>query len=136
MGHKRTIRPNAKKLSSLFMNRDRMPWTIFSSKVKSAQRGFMGEPNEIKPGRGDFHEYPSACICKKPFNLSDPDNNKTQISTKDNLNPEPESGYGRNEEDQDFNSTYGIINNAGVMSRDNEASSSLEEKEDDDFLAD
>lgn len=136
MGHKRTIRPNAKKLSSLFMNRDRMPWTIFSSKVKSAQRGFMGEPNEIKPGRGDFHEYPSACICKKPFNLSDSDNNKTQISTKDNLNPEPESGYGHNEEDQDLNSTYGIINNAGVMSRDNEASSSLEEKEDDDFLAD
>ncbi|GJT29341.1 O-fucosyltransferase 29-like protein [Tanacetum coccineum] len=136
MGHKRTIRPNAKKLSSLFMNRDRMPWTIFSSKVKSAQRGFMGEPNEIKPGRGDFHEYPSACICKKPFNFSVPDNNKTHISTKDNLNPEPESGYGRNEEDQDVNSTYRIINNAGVMSRDNEASSSLEEKEDDDFLAD
>lgn len=25
----------------------------------------MGEPNEVRPGRGEFHENPAACICKK-----------------------------------------------------------------------
>lgn len=24
----------------------------------------MGEPNEVKPGRGEFHENPAACICE------------------------------------------------------------------------
>ena len=24
----------------------------------------MGEPNEVKLGRGEFHENPSACICE------------------------------------------------------------------------
>lgn len=40
-----------------------MTWEQFSSKVQSYQVGFMGEPNEVKPGRGEFHENPSACIC-------------------------------------------------------------------------
>ncbi|KAG8083071.1 hypothetical protein GUJ93_ZPchr0014g47456 [Zizania palustris] len=57
-GHKRTIRPNAKKLYSLFLNRTSMSWDAFSSKVQTYQKGFMGEPNEIKPGRGEFHEHP------------------------------------------------------------------------------
>ncbi|KAL5701285.1 O-fucosyltransferase 29 [Ranunculus cassubicifolius] len=65
MGHKRTIRPNAKKLSSLFMARKLMDWETFSEKVKSCQRGFMGEPEEMKPGRGEFHEFPASCICKR-----------------------------------------------------------------------
>ena len=26
----------------------------------------MGEPNEVKPGRGEFHENPSSCICEDP----------------------------------------------------------------------
>ncbi|KAJ6415731.1 hypothetical protein OIU84_004511 [Salix udensis] len=43
-GHKRTIRPNAKKLSALFKARDHMDWDTFSKKVKASQRGFMGEP--------------------------------------------------------------------------------------------
>ncbi|XP_062074755.1 O-fucosyltransferase 29 [Humulus lupulus] len=67
MGHKRTIRPNAKKLSALFMARDKMGWDTFSKKVRSCQRGFMGEPDEMKPGRGEFHEYPHNCVCEKPF---------------------------------------------------------------------
>lgn len=71
MGHKRTIRPNAKRLSALFMARDKMQWDTFAKKVKSCQRGFMGEPDEMKPGRGEFHEYPASCICQKPFNHSD-----------------------------------------------------------------
>lgn len=137
MGHKRTIRPNAKKLSALFLQREKMLWTTFSSKVKSAQRGFMGEPDEMKPGRGDFHEYPYSCICKKPFKFSDLDNHRNQTATKVPFNPEAESEYGRNEQDQGVNSILGI-ENAGMMTRDHHnSSSSLEEKEDDDdFLAD
>ncbi|KAM7491205.1 hypothetical protein LguiA_034126 [Lonicera macranthoides] len=64
MGHKRTIRPNAKRISALFMHRKKMSWDKFAEKVKSCQRGFMGEPDEMKPGRGEFHEYPSSCICR------------------------------------------------------------------------
>lgn len=63
-GHKRTIRPNAKKLYSLFLNRSNLTWEAFSSKVRTYQRGFMGEPKEIRPGRGEFHENPSTCICE------------------------------------------------------------------------
>ncbi|KAJ4838546.1 O-fucosyltransferase 29 [Turnera subulata] len=73
-GHKRTIRPNAKKLSALFDARDKMDWGTFSKKVKAFQRGFMGEPDEMKPGRGEFHEYPYPCICEKP--PSDDENTK------------------------------------------------------------
>ncbi|XP_072957982.1 O-fucosyltransferase 29 [Typha angustifolia] len=66
MGHKRTIRPNAKRLSSLFKARNQMDWETFSRKVKSLQRDFMGEPDEVRPGRGEFHEFPSSCICQRP----------------------------------------------------------------------
>lgn len=65
MGHKRTIRPNTKRLSMLFAMRDKMDWSVFARKVKSRQRGFMGEPEEMRPGRGEFHEFPSACVCQK-----------------------------------------------------------------------
>lgn len=75
MGHKRTIRPNAKKLSALFMARHQMDWDTFARKVKSCQRGFMGEPNEMRPGRGEFHEFPDSCICEKPFNDDDANDN-------------------------------------------------------------
>ncbi|RRT75258.1 hypothetical protein B296_00009803, partial [Ensete ventricosum] len=69
MGHKRTIRPNAKKLSSLFKAWKQMEWEMFSRKVKLVQRRFMGEPDEMRPGRGDFHEFPSSCICQNPDHL-------------------------------------------------------------------
>ncbi|KAL5706214.1 O-fucosyltransferase 6 [Ranunculus cassubicifolius] len=69
-GHKRTIRPNAKKLSSLFMNRHNMTWEAFASKVRTHQRGFMGEPNEVRPGRGEFHENPATCICEAKDNTA------------------------------------------------------------------
>lgn len=65
MGHKRTIRPNARKLGSLFKARHQMSWETFARKVKSSQRGFMGEPDEMRPGRGEFHEFPYSCICQK-----------------------------------------------------------------------
>ncbi|XP_043709505.1 O-fucosyltransferase 6-like [Telopea speciosissima] len=62
--HKRTIRPNARKLYSLFLSRANMTWEAFASSVRTRQRGFMGEPNEVRPGRGEFHENPSSCICE------------------------------------------------------------------------
>lgn len=64
MGHKVTIRPNAKKLYELFKNRHNMTWDDFSSKVRRYQTGFMGEPDEMKPGEGEFHENPASCICR------------------------------------------------------------------------
>lgn len=71
MGHKRTIRPNAKKLNLLFKRRKQMGWDIFSQKVKKVQRGLMGEPDDIRPGRDDFNEFPSSCICQRiPVNRS------------------------------------------------------------------
>ncbi|KAK9036527.1 hypothetical protein V6N11_078523 [Hibiscus sabdariffa] len=66
MGHKRTIRPNAKRLSPLLRERDQMDWDTFAEKVRAVQRGFMGEPDEMRVGRGEFHEYPYSCICQKP----------------------------------------------------------------------
>lgn len=63
-GHKPTIRPNAKKLYRLFLSRRNMTWEAFASRVRTFQRGFMGEPKEVRPGRGEFHENPSACICE------------------------------------------------------------------------
>ena len=41
-----------------------MTWEAFALKLQRVQRGFMGEPNEMKPGRGQFFENPSACICE------------------------------------------------------------------------
>ncbi|XAR54943.1 hypothetical protein NMG60_11030290 [Bertholletia excelsa] len=81
MGHKRTIRPNAKKLSALFMAREKMDWDTFARKVRSCQRGFMGEPEEMRPGRDEFHEYPSSCICQKPFKYSDMENESRENLT-------------------------------------------------------
>ncbi|KAK4354780.1 hypothetical protein RND71_026974 [Anisodus tanguticus] len=63
-GHKPTIRPNAKKLNRVFINRNNMTSEEFASRVRAVQRGFMGEPKEVRPGRGEFHENPSSCICE------------------------------------------------------------------------
>ncbi|MBA0642677.1 hypothetical protein Goklo_027026 [Gossypium klotzschianum] len=63
-GHKPTIRPNAKKLYKLFLDRNNMTWDEFASKVRTYQIGFMGEPKEVKPGKGEFHENPDSCICQ------------------------------------------------------------------------
>ncbi|KAH6782485.1 O-fucosyltransferase family protein [Perilla frutescens var. frutescens] len=65
-GHKPTIRPNSKKLYRLFDGRNNMTWEEFSLRVRTFQRGFMGEPKEVRPGRGVFHENPASCICENP----------------------------------------------------------------------
>lgn len=77
MGHKRTIRPNLKKLSALFMAWNNTSWDTFTSKVRYYQRGFMGEPGEMEPGRSEFHEYPYSCICPKT-----PNNGTNHFSTQ------------------------------------------------------
>ena len=41
-----------------------MSWEEFSLGVRTHQVGFMGEPNEVKLGKGAFHENPSSCICE------------------------------------------------------------------------
>ena len=41
-----------------------MTWDDFASQVQRWQKGFMGEPNEMRPGRGQFFENPSVCICQ------------------------------------------------------------------------
>ncbi|KAE8720687.1 CYCB2 [Hibiscus syriacus] len=63
-GHKPTIRPNAKKLYRVFLGRKNMTWEEFASRIRTLQRGFMGEPMEVRAGRGEFHENPSTCICE------------------------------------------------------------------------
>ncbi|KAL6178363.1 hypothetical protein ACLB2K_049881 [Fragaria x ananassa] len=80
MGHKRTIRPNAKRLSALFMARDKMDWDTFAKKVKSCQRGFMGEPEDMKLGRGEFHEFPYACICEKSLSSVEKNDPHAQVA--------------------------------------------------------
>ncbi|KAK6916801.1 GDP-fucose protein O-fucosyltransferase [Dillenia turbinata] len=63
-GHKPTIRPNAKKLYRVFMGRNNMTWEEIASRIRTHQIRFMGEPNEMKAGRGEFYENPAACICE------------------------------------------------------------------------
>ncbi|XVF68041.1 hypothetical protein PTKIN_Ptkin10aG0171200 [Pterospermum kingtungense] len=79
-GHKPTIRPNAKKLYRLFLDRNNMTWEEFASKVRTYQIGFMGEPKEVKPGRGEFHENPDSCICQAK---GDNNNSKDAFETND-----------------------------------------------------
>ncbi|KAF7067175.1 hypothetical protein CFC21_073094 [Triticum aestivum] len=80
-GHRRTIRPNAKQLYHLFTNRGNMSWDKFSSQVRKVQKGFMGNPMEAMPGRGEFHANPAACICEKTDeNKSSPGSNQEIVN--------------------------------------------------------
>ncbi|GJN15509.1 hypothetical protein PR202_gb02430 [Eleusine coracana subsp. coracana] len=45
--------------------RRNMSWDAFSSKMRMFEKGFMGDPKELRPGRGEFHENPSTCICER-----------------------------------------------------------------------
>ncbi|TXG51158.1 hypothetical protein EZV62_023682 [Acer yangbiense] len=101
MGHKRTIRPNAKKLSALFMTRDKMDWDTFAKKIKLSQRGFMGEPDVMKAGQGEFLEFPHSCVCEKPF--SDDENNGRghhleQLSMNSKVKPISSSGGNKSDD--------------------------------------
>ncbi|CAL0313748.1 unnamed protein product [Lupinus luteus] len=104
MGHKRTIRPNAKRLSALLLERHKMDWDTFARKVKACQRGFMGEPDEMKPGRGEFHEYPSSCVCEKPYideELSEDGHRPPKLATR-NMTVEIDSTMDGRKEENDL----------------------------------
>ncbi|KAJ8561308.1 hypothetical protein K7X08_027498 [Anisodus acutangulus] len=55
-GHKPTIRPNAKKLNRVFLNRNNTTSEEFASKVCTFQRGFMGEPKETEREMADLED--------------------------------------------------------------------------------
>ncbi|XP_061372825.1 O-fucosyltransferase 16 [Gastrolobium bilobum] len=110
IGHKPTIRPNAKKLYRLFLSRSNLTWEVFASSVRTFQKGFMGEPKEVRPGRGGFHENPSTCICEdseaKVEKKSGPrkygkDNATKKNVTNDALDVDDESGRPDMEDDED-----------------------------------
>lgn len=93
MGHKRTIRPNARKLSSLFKARKQMDWVTFARKVKACERGFLGEPDEMRLGRFEFHEFPWSCICQKPGDPFGEDLKKPTKQLFGRLHQVPELDY-------------------------------------------
>ncbi|KAH7669162.1 GDP-fucose protein O-fucosyltransferase protein [Dioscorea alata] len=102
-GHKRTIRPNARKLYSLFLKRANLTWDEFASKVRTFQKGFMGEPKEIRPGRGEFHENPSTCICEDTQPKVSKDKGEgSSVSSVDELPDSPFSDEEPSLPDQDY----------------------------------
>ncbi|CAN0924239.1 O-fucosyltransferase 16 [Linum grandiflorum] len=121
-GHKPTIRPNAKKLYRLFMNNN-MTWDAFALKVRTYQKGFMGEPKEVRPGRGEFHENPHTCICEDsegktrketpPRKLGKAYNNTTVSGDMDSQNsdgePDPDT-----DDDQDVLDEMNVFNGTSL----------------------
>ncbi|KAF3446883.1 hypothetical protein FNV43_RR12063 [Rhamnella rubrinervis] len=119
-GHKPTIRPNAKKLYRLFLYKGNMTWEAFASKTRTHQRGFMGEPNEVRPGRGEFHENPSACICEDSAAKSrkygkGTATRKDEVASEDqNVDDEPEWPDMDEDEDESSPLDKGLFNGTGV----------------------
>jgi hypothetical protein len=70
------------------MKRGNMSWDAFSAQVRIIQKGYMGEPMEIAPGRGDFHANPAACICEKT------DENLAAVKFISRSNQEPANDTG------------------------------------------
>ncbi|CAI0434942.1 unnamed protein product [Linum tenue] len=126
-GHKPTIRPNAKKLYRLFLNQNNMTWEAFASRVRTYQKGFMGEPKEVRPGRGEFHENPHTCICddtetktrkeSPPRKLGKGYNNATFEGgdfENQNLDTDPDPLDPDTEDDQDVVDDIGVFNNTSM----------------------
>ena len=126
--HKPTIRPNAKKLYRFFLNRANMTWEGFASSVRTYQRGFMGEPKEVRPGRGEFHENPASCICEDTEAKEKMDSGPRKLgkvtgaTRKDvgevvddeNDDDEPEWSDPDDEEDQNALLDKGLFNRTGL----------------------
>ncbi|KAK8505592.1 hypothetical protein V6N12_038333 [Hibiscus sabdariffa] len=51
------MREMAKRFIAVHL-RDQMDWDTFARKMKAVQRGFMGEPDEMRPGRRSKEEDP------------------------------------------------------------------------------
>ncbi|KAK9001525.1 hypothetical protein V6N11_083307 [Hibiscus sabdariffa] len=103
-GHKPTIRPNAKKLHRLFLDRNNLTWGEFSSKVRTCQIGFMGEPIEVEPGKGEFHENPDSCLCQAKQVETIQDQTSVDHHGNDALGMSYE--YGAFEDDPDWTADY------------------------------
>ncbi|XP_028766510.1 O-fucosyltransferase 16 [Neltuma alba] len=115
-GHKPTIRPNAKKLYRLFLSRTNMTWEAFASGVRTFQRGFMGDPKEVRPGRGGFHENPSTCICEDSVAnkniISGPRKFGKDVSKRNFVNGDPNAD---NEPDNDDDEDQNDIQEMGMF---------------------
>ncbi|KAG7971512.1 hypothetical protein I3843_07G137700 [Carya illinoinensis] len=125
-GHKPTIRPNAKKLYRLFLSRSNMTWDVFASRARTFQRGFMGEPNEVRPGRGEFHENPSTCVCEdsdakakrdsgpRKYGKGYSPTRKDVVIDDQNVDDEPEWLDMDDDEDQNDPLERGLFNGTGL----------------------
>ncbi|KAJ8762268.1 hypothetical protein K2173_007424 [Erythroxylum novogranatense] len=122
-GHKRTIRPKAKKLYRLFLNESNMTWEAFASKVRKYH---MGDPNEIGPGRGEFHENPHTCICEdsdagaekglwpRKFGIWNNAREDSVLQSEEQNADEPELPEPDNDGDQDSPEEEGLFNGTGL----------------------
>lgn len=95
-----------------------MTWEAFSLQVRVHQIGFMGEPNESRPGRGEFHENPTSCICEKTNHKSKlPRKIGNKISEVDEtVNDNNQEWYNQDEsEDEDED---GLVSNLQYLLND------------------
>lgn len=103
-----------------------MTWEEFASRIRSNQIGFMGEPNEVKPGRGEFHENPASCICEN-FNAKARGDlvYRTQTTTShepvmENNTRSDSGGFSEEqsaEEEQDWSDTDDAENENGLQGK-------------------
>lgn len=87
----------------------------------------MGEPDEMRSGRGEFHEFPYSCVCHKPFKYPDDENNNNEQVT---LVSRAYIGSGSEWENKGSNSLQRLKENPG------EGPVTLGDTNDDGFLAD
>ncbi|KAJ4916263.1 O-fucosyltransferase family protein [Raphanus sativus] len=105
-GHKPTIRPNAKKLYKLFLSKENTTWEEFGSRVRTFQKGFMGEPKEVRAGRGEFHENPSTCICEDTITDGKSKEGGGMDSRKLGKKNKVSNGEQKEDEDAEWSSDY------------------------------
>lgn len=80
----------------------------------------MGEPNEVRPGRGEFHENPSACICEDSAAKSRKygkgnATKKDEVASEDqNVDDEPDWPDTDEDEDQSSPLDKGLFNGTGL----------------------
>ncbi|GER50204.1 O-fucosyltransferase family protein [Striga asiatica] len=132
-GHKPTIRPNAKKLYRVFQDRDKMKWEEFASVVRKFQVGFMGQPNEVRLGRGEFHQHPLSCICEKSHLFQNRGKIDGEKSSNNDMNDE-----GLSEDEQDWAETgyYGEDENNGGRKYSDFAQMNSEQPEIEEMISD
>lgn len=106
------------------MNRKNTTWKEFASRVRTFQIGFMGEPNEVRPGRGEFHENPSACICENSEAKARGDSSSQfQVGQKNGTENILRKDSGElideqfTEDEQDWSDTEYVENENGIRSK-------------------